>query len=78
MLSREDPREVMGIFKQILDQIKVDQKFVDEEVEGEENKDPNSQKKRKEFENTETRDKSVLKQSIYVLIANLCIDKTLR
>lgn len=68
----------MGIFKQILDQIKVDQKFVDEEVEGEENKDPNSQKKRKEFENTETRDKSVLKQSIYVLIANLCIDKTLR
>lgn len=43
-----------------------------------ENQAPNSQSKEAEFNMKEKRDKTVLKSSIYGLIGNLCIDKTLR
>lgn len=68
MLAREDPNEIMSIFKIILDQIKVDQKAPDDTTPEEEEK----------FKNQEITDKTVLKNSIYSLIGNLCIDKSLR
>lgn len=78
MLAREDPKELMSLFKKVLDQIKIEQKFTAEDDEETENKAPNHQSKEQEFLLVEKRDRSVLKSSIYALIGNLCIDKTLR
>ena len=79
MLAREDTTELMNVFKMILDQIEVEQKFVEEDSEDTENKDPNQiNKKKSEWEKKEQKEKSVAKSSIYALIGNLCIDKTLR
>ena len=72
MLAREDPSELMAIFKLILDQIKVENHLNASEAE---NVNPNQAK---EFKNKEIRDKTLLKSSIYALIGNLCMDKTLR
>ena len=79
MLAREDTTELFGLFKLILDQIKVEQKFVEEDGdEDAENKAPNSQSKKAAFEKNEIKDKSLLKSSMFALIGNLCNDKSLR
>jgi len=80
MLSREDPTELMGIFKLILDQIKIEQQFIkdDQFLTDSENQDPNLKDLQSKFKTKEIRDKSLLKSSLYALIGNLCVDKTLR
>lgn len=78
MLAREDPKELMSLFKKVLDQIKVEQTLPVDDDEDAENRAPNNQSRVQEFQLREKRDKSVLKSSIYALIGNLCIDKTLR
>lgn len=42
MLVREDTTELFGIFRLILDQIKVEQKFKQQNFEDTENKSPNN------------------------------------
>jgi len=76
MLARENLQEFLGTIKDILDQIQVERTFEDacEEYE-EENKDPAT---RKRFEDKEIADKSLLKNTLYALIGNLCTEKTLR
>ena len=76
MLARENLQEFFDTIKQILDQITVEMKFEDacDDYE-EENKDAATKKR---FEDKEIADKSLLKNSIYALIGNLCTEKTLR
>lgn len=76
MLARENLQEFMGTIKQILDQIQVERTFEDacEDLE-EESKDPAAKKR---FETKEIADKSLLKNSLYALVGNLCTEKTLR
>ena len=76
MLARENLQEFMGTIKEILDQIKVERTFEDacEDYE-EENKDAATKKR---FEDKEIADKSLLKNTLYALIGNLCTEKTLR
>ena len=82
MLAREDTGELLATLKQILDQIKIEVKYnpEDDEELGSENVDPNlvSEVKKLSFEKQETHNRSLLKNSVYSLIGNLCVDKTLR
>jgi len=81
MLIREDTSELFSLFRAILDQIKVDQKYKPKESsEDSENKSPNNNgdKDEQAWNKKEIRDKSLLKQSMYALIGNLCIEKDLR
>ena len=80
MLAKEDTSELMEMFKMILDQIKVEQKYVEEDdIEDSENKSPNGKDEKKNtWVKQEMRDKSLLKTALYSLIGNLCVEKSLR
>lgn len=61
MLAKDDQSELMGVLKQILDQIRVDEKYEDPE-DADENDDPNaSNAKIAKFLKKEMADKSLLK-----------------
>ena len=78
MLAKDDQSELMGVLKQILDQIRVDEKYEDPE-DADENDDPNAANaKIAKFLKKEMADKSLLKQALYSLIGNLCMEKALR
>ena len=78
MLAKDDQSELMGVLKQILDQIRVDEKYEDPE-DADENDDPNAtDAKIAKFLKKEMADKSLLKQALYALIGNLCMEKVLR
>lgn len=75
MLAKDDQSELMGVLKQILDQIRVDEKYEDPE-DADENDDPNgTDAKITKFLKKEMADKSLLKGALYALIGNLCMEK---
>ena len=63
------------MLKQILDQIRIDEKYEDPE-DADENDDPNAtDAKMTKFLKKEMADKSLLKGALYALIGNLCMEK---
>mmetsp|Transcript_10000 Transcript_10000/g.15148 ORF Transcript_10000/g.15148 Transcript_10000/m.15148 type:complete len:388 (-) Transcript_10000:91-1254(-) len=76
MLAREDKKEFFQTLKAIFDNVKTEVVYKeDDDEEDQENKDP---KRKQKFEEKETADRSLLRQSLYSFVANLCNDKTLR
>lgn len=75
MLAKEAHSDFIKTLKSILFEIKTPSSFEESENSDKENKDPMA---KKNFERKDKADKSLLKQSIYNLIGNLCIEKSLR
>ena len=82
MLAKENSAEFMATMKQVLDQIKIHPKG-DEDLEEPDDKTNLEEimkiaEKKIAYERKEISDMSLLKNSIYAFIGNLCIEKTLR
>ena len=83
MLAKENLVEFMATLKQVLNQIKINPKD-DDDMDNEDDDNKNMEEiikiaqEKIAYEKKEIQDMSLLKNSIYSFIGNLCLDKTLR
>lgn len=84
MLAKENMTEFTATLKEVLDQINIELKPDEEDLKDKNDDESNldeiisDAQKKMEFLKKDQADRSLLKISLYTLVANLCNDKTLR